>query len=263
MLISLKVFIDMHSEQDNIFVQIMQNYMTQELYESMNADEELYWDDYSNWAQINESLLQHDPNKLKEYITNRFGKDIVSAKVEHDCVILTFKYDFMRKLYLKNEAFINTMHIFNYIAQKDADSEYVLVCEPAVSDEATDYIEDKCNGIMYHITKTEDSKNGILKAGLRCKTASYRDFPERGFVFATPDYKDYNKTKEQLKELLEELKFPNLDKCYVIKFDMRRMPHYIKFYKDTSMESEHAFYTYYNIPPKAIIGNYKLIDFLK
>lgn len=121
-----------------------------------------------------------------------------------------------------------------------------------------------CNGICYHVN-TKERAEKIMRTGLRTKRSSYREFPARIYLYATPklslindkNIKDFahkivNKLKEKREDGIAVIRV-NLNKCYN---DIMR------FYKDTSMEEYEAVFTYNAIPPECLTKLNK-IDFLK
>ena len=104
-----------------------------------------------------------------------------------------------------------------------------------------------------------------MRTGLRIKRSSYRDFPSRIYLYATPKlsllkdknikdfaYKIVNKLIAKREGGIAIIRV-NLNKCYN---DVMR------FYKDTSMEEDKAVFTYNTIPPECLTKLNK-IDFLK
>ena len=247
---------------DDLEGKLIKNYLLNDLFEELYKDTE--YENYE-YSHLYENLMSCNPEILKSFLERKYNRDINRIQIiNNGRVEIYFKQDYIRDAYLKMPSFKNDMQFLNYEIGKDTENKYLLHCMPLYSKEnVLPYIQSKCESFIFHITKNEDSKDKILKTGLRCRAASYRSAPERIYVFATEDYKDYNKVREQMKDMLKELNFEDIDKCYIIKLRIDQLGKNFKFYKDSAMDCVHTYFTYNNIPAKCIVGAYKLTDFLK
>lgn len=154
------------------------------------------------------------------------------------------------------------IEFFNYFVSEIKDNRIFL--EPVYSEDRSKYVFSDCKGICYHVT-TQERAEKIMRTGLRMKRSSYRDFPSRIYLYATPKlsllkdknikdfaYKIVNKLKAEREGGIAIIKV-NFNKCYN---DVMR------FYKDTSMKEYEAVFTYNSIPPECLTKLNK-IDFLQ
>lgn len=258
---TLKEFIE-NELLDDLEGKLIENYLLNGLFEELYGDEEYESYEYS---KLYENLMSCEPKILKSFLERKYSKDISKINItDSERIEIYFKRDYVRAAYMKMTPFINDMQFLNYEIEPDTDNKVLLHCIPLYNKEnCLSYIQNDCGGFVFHITKTEELKDKILKTGLRCKAPTYRATPERIYLFATEDYKDYNRVRAQMKDMLEELQFPNVDECYVIKLRVDLLNKNFKFYKDSAMDCGHAYFTYNNIPTSCIVGTYKLTDFLK
>ena len=222
-------------------------------------DKEVYLEeDY-----ILDNLNTHDAEKLKSKISDiakvEFD-DYSSGSIKSFSVLCTSKED--AKSLVENEKFKNLIEFFNYFVSEMQDNRIFI--EPLYSEDRSKYVFNDCNGICYHVT-THERAEKIMRNGLRIKRSSYRDFPSRIYLHATPKlslindknikdfaYKIVNKLKAEREGGIAIIKV-NLNKCYN---DVMR------FYKDTSMKEDEAVFTYNSIPAECLTKLNK-IDFLK
>lgn len=222
-------------------------------------DKEVYLEkDY-----ILDNLNTHDVEKLKSKILEIAKvefEDYSSGSIKSFSVLCTSKED-VRSL-VENEKFKNLIEFFNYFVSEIKDNRIFL--EPVYSEDRSKYVFNDCKGICYHIT-TQERAEKIMRTGLRIKRSSYRDFPSRIYLYATPKlsllkdknikdfaYKIVNRLKAEREGGIAIIKV-NLNKCYN---DVMR------FYKDASMKEDEAVFTYNSIPPECLTKLNK-IDFLK
>lgn len=154
------------------------------------------------------------------------------------------------------------IEFFNYFVSEIKDNRIFL--EPVYSEDRSKYVFNDCKGICYHIT-TQERAEKIMRTGLRIKRSSYRDFPSRIYLYATPKlsllkdknikdfaYKIVNRLKAEIEGGIAIIKV-NLNKCY---------NNVMRFYKDTSMKEDEAVFTYNSIPLECLTKLNK-IDFLQ
>lgn len=204
---------------------------------------------------IDENLKTHDYKKLQKTLINKFD-DIISFEdyngednIKSFFIVLDDHTNVNE--FSKNESFLNILEFFNYFFSEVIDNK--LYIEPRYSTDKTSFIFNECNGICYHFC-TNDKANKILKNGLRIKEGTYRMFPKRIYLYATPNI-DINKdNKETLKAFINsvvspfECKYKGLS---ILKININRIKN-ISLYKDTSMKSDNAFFTLTNIPSNYI-----------
>ena len=216
--------------------------------------------DNVNIDYILENLNTHDTNLLIQQLEKINGTCNVSDEGKG-----TVKLVHKEKLN-KKETFINLLDFYGYYITKvkyDLDTDkYIYIICPKYSKNCSDFVYNECKGICYHIclTKTVES---ILKNGLRCKKANYRDFPKRIYVIAVP-IKNINKLKDIIKNVFEELCFGDPSKYNILKINKgshnKIGP---DFYEDDIMKSNNTFYTYTNIPKEEITDLGSLKKFIE
>ena len=214
---------------------------------------------------INENLKTHDYKKLQSQLLKEYGDYIEgfkdyngSEKIKSFYIILknqeTSKFD-NPLLSIKNvdknevEKFFNILRFFNYQYSnwKFVDNKYTLYIEPIYSEDASEYF-DKCHRQAYHFTYKKNVK-GILKNGLRLKRGTYRNFPERIYLWATDKKQDVNDKNKELLDFVRKIFGDDklsLKDIGIIKVDLYHTN--FPVYKDTAMKDKEAIFIYNNIP---------------
>lgn len=214
---------------------------------------------------INENLKTHDYKKLQSQLLKEYGDYIEgfknyngSNKIKSFYIILknqeTSKFD-NPLLSIKNvdknevEKFFNILRFFNYQYSnwKFVDNKYTLYIEPIYSEDASEYF-DKCYRQAYHFTYKKNVK-GILKNGLRLKRGTYRNFPERIYLWATDKKQDVNDKNKELLDFVRKIFGDDklsLKDIGIIKVDLYHTN--FPVYKDTAMKAKEAIFVYNNIP---------------
>ena len=213
-----------------------------------------------NRDYILENLNTHDANLLIKQLEKLDGT--CDASVEGKGTVKFVNKDKLDK----KEHFINLLDFYGYYITKvkydlNIDKYIYIIC-PKYSKNCNDFVYGECKGICYHICLTK-SVESILKNGLRCKKANYRNFPKRIYVIAVP-IKNINKLKNIVKDVFEELCFGDPSKYSILKINKgshnKIGP---DFYADDIMESNNTFYTYTNIPKEEITDLGSLKKFIE
>ena len=224
-----------------------------QLYENCNLLDFLY---------IHENLQTHDYRKLQNQLLKEYGDYIENFKdyegnesIKSFYIILKNQID-NPLLSVKNvsknikevEKFFNILRFFNYQYSnyERLNGKYALYIEPIYSEDATDYFN-KCHRQAYHLTY-KDNVDKILKSGLRIKSGTYREFPERIYLWASEGNK---LNKQKLLEFAKKIFYINnlsLNDIGIIKVDLYHTN--FPVYKDTSMKDKEALFVYNNIPAK-------------
>ena len=158
--------------------------------------------------------------------------------------MLTVPSFIVSEMYWDDPGLKDVLDFYGYYITHIEDN--VILIEPKYSRNMSSYIYGECCGIIFHMTDVNNIPS-IMRNGLRTKTASYRIFPRRVYVFADPDIKDVNDSifAEYAPELLNRPE--NLS---VLKLDVRGMD--IDFYQDLAMDRDGVFFTYTNLPASCI-----------
>lgn len=201
---------------------------------------------------ILESLTSHDAELLKNKLHAEF-KDI--ERIE----FLTDKEQsiwIISKTDLTNDSKFNSMlEIFGYYVtanRTNGDLFSIAIC-PRYAKDAYDMVYKQNHGKLYHFTAGK-YVGEIETKGLRCKKSSYRDFPERVYLYASD--KRLDKIPD-IGKFIKTVVNPFDIKRYgltVYRIDMNKLKSntYINFYTDDYMDEEAAVYTYNNIPAECI-----------
>lgn len=212
---------------------------------------------YKDW--ILEALNTHDRDKLQKALNKEFG-------------INNFKYPFGKEPYKAfqfhyeptwNIDIEELIHIFDfygwYVSEK---SNQTWTIAPRFTKNMKDYIQDVCKDHVYHICLTKDLES-ILKNGVRIKTGRgsreggfYRAFPKRIYLIAADPHDVGKAVKEVMKETgkgVFEPEYYSIIRADELSGDI---------YADDFMKSDHAFFTYTNIPAKNIVKSWNLEEFL-
>lgn len=208
---------------------------------------------------ILDNLNTHDAEKLKSKISEIAKvefEDYSYGSIKSFSVLCASKEDALSLV--ENEKFKNLIEFFNYFVSEIENNRIFI--EPLYSEDKSKYVFSDCKGICYHITTQERAKN-IMKSGLRTKRSSYREFPSRIYLYATPKLsllKDKN-----IKDFVKKIKSEREGGIAIIRVNLNRCYNEVmRFYKDTSMKEDEAVFTYNAIPPECLTKLNK-IDFLK
>ena len=226
---------------------------------------------------INENLQSHDYHKLQKTLLSYYGNEINSFKLDTEkdtnvkafYVIANGDFKMARQIaqeLSEQQQFKNILNFYNYYISSVWGSKIFI--EPCYTKIKNDYIYNKCNGILWHLTDNEHVTS-ILRNGLKAKTPNYRDYPSRIYVFATDTHNnDIRNNMNEVTEFVDELGiYDNLDEFTLLKINLSKTQHNINFYEDTAMQSTHVFYTYTNIPAefiqKTVFDKHKFVNELR
>jgi len=266
---NIKNFLKQHSV-DEFF---KNNYYYEQLEDFYGDDiPQKYIDQYNNnelcsYEFIDENLQTHDSKKLQAKLLKEYS-DIISnfiiAKDSKDKQSFFIKYYSNKyKEYKKlkdDKKFNNILSFFNYYITGFYDVyndetekiEKLMLIEPRYSDNVRDKLE-KNHTRLYHFTDSKSAES-IMKSGLRCKSAKYREFPERIFLWATND-KIIDKDKYLNNDVFDKIKhLVNWERCSkyglsCIKVDLyHRHTSDINIYSDTATPYDEAVFIYNNVP---------------
>lgn len=212
---------------------------------------------------ILDNLNTHNAEKLKSKISDIAKvefEDYSSGKVKSFSVLCASKEEVISLV--ENEKFKNLIEFFNYFVSEIKDNKIFI--EPVYSEDRSKYVFDDCEGICYHIT-TQKRAEKIMRTGLRIKRSSYREFPLRIYLYATPKLSLLNdkNIKDFANKIVNKLKAKREGGIAIIRVNLNKYYNDImRFYKDTSMREDEAIFTYNNIP-KECFAKLNKIDFLQ
>lgn len=215
--------------------------------------ERLKNDEYVDY--VYENLQSHDAEKLKKKLKKEYGSEIdfqdYSGKNKKSFVIILNNgniEDFYNpgNINEKIEKFNNILSFFNYYVSyndEDRGRKYLFI-EPRYSDNVTDEIFNS-HKYLYHFTDKKSARS-ILETGLRIRKSTYREYPERTFLYAT-DKKVEDDLENVSKFILSVCNTHNL-KRYGLAILRIENNGKIDLYNDTAMEDNEAVFCYENIP---------------
>ena len=134
---------------------------------------------------IFENLQTHDIQKLIDKINEFFSDDysfvIEFVNSKHESIVIKSDDDIA-----SNEKFLNLIEFFGYYISS-VENKCILIC-PKYSKDANKLVCDN-HYKLYHFTTGEHAAE-IAKKGLRCKSAKYRYYPKRVYLYSS--YKNLN-----------------------------------------------------------------------
>lgn len=236
-----------------------ENYLLENINDFFSNDipdiikERLKNDEYVDY--VYENLQSHDAEKLKKKLKKEYGDEIdfqdYSGKDKKSFVIILNNgniEDFYNpgNTNEKIEKFNNILSFFNYYVSyndEDRGRKYLFI-EPRYSDNVTDEIFNS-HKYLYHFTDKKSARS-ILETGLRIRKSTYREYPERTFIYATD-----KKVEDDLENVSKFiLKVCNIHNIKRYGLSILKIENNGKFdlYNDTAMEEDEAVFTYQNIP---------------
>ena len=240
---------------------------------------------------ILETLNSHDFQKIKLRLLKLYSNDIIeiinNSDKKKDSFEIIFRATNTSLNIIKSDKLNNSLEYYGYFKAavltingsikctnldkydlKDLITFYnnngsiILMIEPKYSDIANDTLNNS-HYICYHFTNISNI-DSILKNGLRCKSASSKDAPERIYLYCDINIIDNNNhIKENIVKTIYEIFGNNIklnDIC-AIKIDMNELKN-ITVYKDTLMYDNHSVFIYNNIPKQYIKKVINFKDYL-
>lgn len=217
----------------------------------------LHWhrEDYVMYTDdLYETLLHsYDKDKLYDEIINNFGEYIVAGQFDSNNklskYILSIKYKKDRN-FINASKFTEILNLFNYNITYIDPVERFIYLEPNVPDDMTEYVYKKCDGIVWHITKNQDTKRNILSYGLKPKSSEYRKYSERIYVIAADRKTVLDRKIKRMKKMFSgDDEHKNMA---LLKIDLNKYDKKLKFYIDPGMNDPYTLWTSEFIPPFCI-----------
>ena len=201
---------------------------------------------------ILESLTSHDVELLKNKLQTEFTyiDRIEFLTDKEQSIWVLSKIDITQ-----DPKFKSMIEVFGYyvtLKRHAGDLFSIEIC-PRYAKDAYDIVYKQNHGKLYHFTAGR-YVGEIETKGLRCKKSSYRDFPERVYLYASDKHLD---KIPDIGEFIKTVVNPFDTKRYgltVYRIDMNKLKSktYVNFYTDDYMDEEAAVYTYNNIPAECI-----------
>lgn len=210
--------------------------------------------------KIEESLIKsYDTNKLINKIENKYKNIDVSlypSKSNESLFRIIFNNkddyeNFLEDIYIQRQ-----LDFFGYYITEKIDKDLLVAIEPNFGTKCTDFVYNKCNGLVFHVTSKEKYEKYIKDKGLKpFEGKHYRKFTERIFLI----------TGETIDEITENIEFI-IDQLHksdpvILMIDLKENHYNVDFYYDPSEDNWHDFiYCNAYFPDKYIVEVRKLSD---
>ena len=216
---------------------------------------------------IDESLIKsYDTEKLKNALNKKYGiedfHDYKSKSNEPKRFALSVNENLYNRL-INDEGFFKLIDLYGYTLTEIncIDKKiYDLHLEPNFGKKCNELVYDKCNGIVWHISKKKH-KHAINKVGIKPYSGEdYRIFNERVFLSCGETSQEII---NNVKFLLKQLAIPEGEHV-IYKIDLKRNCHHpynVNFYYDPSEDDKHNFiYANAIFFPHLIVNEFYSID---
>ena len=222
------------------------------LIEKLNSEEYVY--DY-----ILENLKSHNTKQLQDKILDKFSdkyndiefEKLTPKKEKYDIKgFILVSHNYLEEI-LNNEEFNNLLKFYGYYITDKTRTKLAII--PIYPENVSDFVYKENKGILYHFTSGK-YVDEILNKGLRIKKSSYREYPERIYLYSC----GYKKIKDipNIKKFINKVVSFSDKKRFglsVFRIDLNRIRgSNIEFYTDEYMDEKEAVFTYNNIPPECI-----------
>lgn len=200
---------------------------------------------------ILESLTSHDINLLIKKISTEYSDvkiDFINAKEQ--------SFNIISSIDLTKESKFNYMlEIFGFYVTfvKNINDKFNIIICPRYTKDANKIVYQQNHGKLYHFTASVNAAE-IERLGLRCKKSTYRNFPERIYLYASDKHLDKIQDIDKfIKKVISPFDIRN-NELYIYRIDLNKLKSktYINLYTDDQMEEENAVFTYNNIPAECI-----------
>ena len=203
---------------------------------------------------IYESILKsYNKDKLYNEIVSMFEKYIIvgihdnSKEISKHILSIKYKKD---TSFTNTQEFKQLINLYNYNLTYTDPAERYIYLEPNVPNDMTKYVYEKCNGIVYHVTKNQKRLDNILKYGLKPKSPTYRSNSERIYVIAANKKENLIKKIKHIKSIFR--KDPQYEETAILKIDLNKLPRKLNFYIDPAMNDPYTLWTAEYIPASCI-----------
>ena len=206
---------------------------------------------------ILETLNSHNVNLLINKLKEKFNNIII--KNNNGLSFWIGLKNIKENIVINDKEFDNLLNFYGYYCSQ---TKYITKYKtlfyyiaPTYSKNVNDLVYKENHGILYHFTvdSEHDTKESILRNGLRIKNRGYREYPKRIYCYSSFKHiKHNNKFTDSFKQYVynyinkDELQY----NIYVFKIDLNKLRKYniINFYTDDAINDNKSVYTYTNIP---------------
>ena len=216
---------------------------------------------------IDESLIKsYDTEKLKKALNKKYKindfHDYKSKSDEPKRFAFGTDEDLYNKL-MSDEGFFKLIDLYGYTLTEIncIDNKiYDLHLEPNFGKKCNELVYDKCNGIVWHVSKKK-FEEFVAKYGIKPRVGKdYRIFSERVFLSCGETSQEM---VDNVKFLIKQLAIPE-GKYVIYKIDLKRNRHHpynVNFYYDPSEDDKHNFiYANAIFFPHLIVNEFHSID---
>lgn len=245
-------YLEVHNIDDNdIDEHTFEKYLLESCFQS-EYDYERF-QNYQRNIYINETIGESwNYTRLIDKIKDKFDiYDLRTDKywIEHNNVT-AFSFYCDKDIRNDNEL-MHTLDLFNYYIMKveENNGEWFFKIDPRKPKEVTNKIYNENCGILYHICTNEQYQKVKIK-GLNPRNIKtdneYR--PYRRYFVSNKNTDECYKSLLMLKSFMQK----EYDNVVVIKIDLNKFKHKLKFYPDTTGQGFSAYFTLDYIPAKCI-----------
>lgn len=245
-------YLEVHNIDDNdIDEHTFEKYLLESCFQS-EYDYERF-QNYQRNIYINETIGESwNYTRLIDKIKDKFDiYDLRTDKywIEHNNVT-AFSFYCDKDIRNDNEL-MHTLDLFNYYIMKaeENNGEWFFKVDPRKPKEVTNKIYNENCGILYHICTNEQYQKAKIK-GLNPRNIKtdneYR--PYRRYFVSNKNTDECYKSLLMLKSFMQK----EYDNVVVIKIDLNKFKHKLKFYPDTTGQGFSAYFTLDYIPAKCI-----------
>lgn len=245
-------YLEVHNIDDNdIDEHTFEKYLLESCFQS-EYDYERF-QNYQRNIYINETIGESwNYTRLIDKIKDKFDiYDLRTDKywIEHNNVT-AFSFYCDKDIRNDNEL-MHTLDLFNYYIMKaeENNGEWFFKIDPRKPKEVTNKIYNENCGILYHICTNEQYQKAKIK-GLNPRNIKtdneYR--PYRRYFVSNKNTDECYKSLLMLKSFMQK----EYDNVVVIKIDLNKFKHKLKFYPDTTGQGFSAYFTLDYIPAKCI-----------
>ena len=194
---------------------------------------------------LKESLIKsYDSNILIEKIKRKYKnkiKDVHIQKskssIESFSILYDNKFD---KEIAYDESLYKLLNLFGYYITEykyiNSTKENILRFEPIFGTKCNNLVYNKCNGIIFHVTKIHFIKNIRKKGLIPFENSNYRNFTERTFFSCGENNKEIIKN---IKDIIDQIS--DQTSYIILKIDLNKYKYNVDFYFDPSEDNKHNY----------------------
>lgn len=234
-------------EANNLDVDVLSDFdikrLENFLWNNINRNYDIFHENYV-YESLNHS---YDTDELIDKIHTKFEDKLayLSIKVETDSTTKSFSIFAKDKQLENDEDFKSLLNFYNYFVSdtSDEDGYRSLYIEPYKPEERTDYIYNKCDGIIYRAVD-KGTLDKVLKVGLIAHhdKGHNRFHPRYTYCVASNN-------KEELKKIIPMIGFDIKQKdLHLLKIDLKKYKNKVRFFVDPASVNYPAYFTREYIP---------------